>query len=203
MAAPRPPSPTLDDVLIPPSPVRRSPSIVDIFPDCPEFFTNGRPIFAPPPIFPLAPPVVRLPESRGRSRTRSPSPRPFICGNANLFIPPPTLSDYSPTRSYSPSPPPRHRHRCYRRSSRTPSPIRPPYSYPSPQVIITQAPPAPPPPIQIMPAPSPSPVLWPPAPGPSEPVDILTFHYNTNMAYAPTVKSYDVRFPPSRASCSV
>jgi hypothetical protein len=39
--------------------------------------------------------------------------------------------------------------------------------------------------------------MWPPAPIP-EPVDILTFHHNKNMAYAPAAKDYDVRFLLSR-----
>jgi hypothetical protein len=34
---------------------------------------------------------------------------------------------------------------------------------------------------------------WPPAAMPlPEPVDILTFHYNKNMAYAPAPNTYDV-----------
>jgi len=31
-----------------------------------------------------------------------------------------------------------------------------------------------------------------PVPVPQEPADILTFHYNKNMAYAPAAKTYDV-----------
>lgn len=210
MAAPHPPSPTLTDILLapvpapapPPAPPSPSPSIVEVdspvFPDSPQLFpANGPPLFAPPPIFPLAPPVIRLPESRGRSRSRSPRPPYFACGNRPHMLP--TLSDYSPTRSYSPSftPPPSRRRRCYRRPSRsrsrTPSPIRRPYTYPSPQVIITQAPP--PPPVEVhmpsMSPPTPIPMWPPPVPAP-EPVEVLTFHYGTNMAYAPAVKTYDV-----------
>ena len=212
MAAPRPPSPTLTDVLLAalpapvpaPPPVTSAPSIVEVdspvFPDSPQLFPeNGPPLFAPPPLFSFAPPVIRLPESRGRSRSRSPRPPYYPCSRSHML---PTLSDYSPTRSYSPSftPPPSRRRRCYRRPSRsrsrTPSPVRRPYTYPSPQVIITQAPP--PPPVEVhMPSMSPpTPVpLWPPPPAP-EPVEILTFHYGTNMAYAPAVKTYDVRFFP-------
>ncbi|KAH9985845.1 hypothetical protein BJV77DRAFT_965410 [Russula vinacea] len=94
------------------------------------------------------------------------------------------------------TPPPSRRRRCYRRPSRsrsrTPSPIRRPYTYPSPQVIITQAPP--PPPVEVhmpsMSPPTPIPMWPPPVPAP-EPVEVLTFHYGTNMAYAPAVKTYD------------
>lgn len=45
----------------------------------------------------------------------------------------------------------------------------------------------------MMTVPSPSPPPLPPVPMPFDPVDILTFNYNKNMAYAPAAKTYDVR----------
>lgn len=201
-AAPRPSSSaSLDDIYIPPalpSSFPRSPHLIvdSLAPDCNALFTNDPPIFASPPspLYPAPPPpiIIRPPESyvRGRSRSRSPSPSPTpVCGGVHqppiYYFGSPRRSSYSP-ESRSPSPPPRRRRRCSCRRSRSPSPIRRSYS-----PIIIHAPP-----VVTMPSPVPPPMpIWPSTPV-VEPVDILRFHYNKNMAYAPAPKSYDVCPPP-------
>jgi hypothetical protein len=63
---------------------------------------------------------------------------------------------------------------------------------PSMPVVVEVFGPTPPP---VTPAPLPPVQPIPPIPGPLfDPVDVLTFHYNKNMAYAPAAKTYDVRF---------
>ena len=102
----------------------------------------------------------------------------------------------------------------------TPSPERR-YSFhhvplPPPPPIMFAPPPPPQPPIFVRPAspmynppqPAPPPIIisgpscmTPPPPVsplpslPYDPVDIVTFNYNKDMAYAPAAKTYDVRFP--------
>jgi hypothetical protein len=67
--------------------------------------------------------------------------------------------------------------------------------------MIVPAPPQPPLPPLMIPVASPSPPPLPPM-MPFDPVDILTFNYDKNMAYAPAAKTYDVRpsLPPSSPS---
>lgn len=89
------------------------------------------------------------------------------------------------------------------RRSRTPSPcpipIGPTIVSVSPEPGFVVIPPRAPPPPMLGPLPPPSPSLWytrPPSgiwpyQAPKQPVDILTFHYNENMAYAPAAKTYD------------
>ena len=149
--------------------------------------------------------------SHSRSRSRSCSPQscrspslvypPISPCDAPIYVTPPSFYDpgsnaclgYFPGISRSPSPPPRRRRYSYR--SRTPSPVRlSPYPYQAPRIIY----PPPPQPIAPVPCmspmspPPPIPSVWPSAIPPPEPVDILTFHYNNNMAYAPAPKTYDV-----------
>ncbi|KAH9035603.1 hypothetical protein EDB84DRAFT_1269428 [Lactarius hengduanensis] len=139
-------------------------------------------------------------EGRGRSRSRSRSRSP----SRSPRRPPSPVRIYS---RYSRSPSPRRRsrsrsrsssrswRRCRRRSvtppgylntvtyrpgpPRSPSPsytIQPPIILPQQQL-----------PIVVVPQPSPPlPSSW-----YKQPVDILTFHYNKNMAYAPAAKTYD------------
>jgi hypothetical protein len=164
----------------------------------------------------IHPPVVCVEDCRGRSRSRSrssrsrsstPSPHrlPTIiyptrrCGRGSGSSRSPSIRSRSPSprryarrpRSYSPGPP------YIPRPSRSPSPCPIPIIPPGPTII------APPPPrICVVPGPMspPSPSQWCVRP-PSgiwstqvpKPVDILTFHYNKNMAYAPAAKTYDVR----------
>ena len=221
---PLPPSPSLDDLFIPPTPP--SPTTVNISDQCVNFIPDNASLDIFPPIDSLAlayerPPIEVLLRSstpppdgcyvRGRSRSRSPPPRrrrsaspgcrysPIpICGPP-VIITGPSLYDSSPSRSSSPvssrSPSPRRpRRRRYSYRSRTPSPMRRSYTYSPPQIIY----PPPPPPILPVPnyisPPSPiPPITWPPAANPiPEAVDILTFQYNNNMAYAPAAKTYDV-----------
>ena len=215
MAAPLPSSSSssVDEIRTPPVP---APSCIvcplppHIIPECGSFYDD---IFVPPPASPRPPSIIsdmqemrgrsrsRSPRRRSRSRSRSPSPSlgfipgPFY-GNSYIPVPPPIIYDYTPPRSRScspisrsPSPVHRRHRRCYRRSSRSSSRRRRSYS-PAPPIII-HAPPSVTVPSPLL-APSP---MWAPPPAPApEPVDILTFHYNKNMAYAPAAKTYDVRF---------
>jgi hypothetical protein len=224
---PLPPSPSLDDLLVP-----STPSTVNIpVESCADFIPDDASLDIFPPIDPhpptplaYVPPPVQIQPlppfellfpgspladkcySRGRSRSRSPPSRDRSASpgrrhspvRGQVYITVPSLYDtssspsrrsYSPESSRSPSPPPRRRRYSYR--SRTPSPIRPYYA--PPQIIY----PPPPPPIVSLPSLTPPPpipsAMWPPtAMSIPEPVDILTFHYNKNMAYAPAAKTYDV-----------
>ncbi len=224
------PSPSLDDLLVPPIPSATTLSIrdcgdmdgtsVDIFP---PFVPT---VYVPPPPVPALLPETDKGYSRGRSRSlsRSPplsersaspgrlspspySPSPYLpspyCGPIYVNVPPipplDSLYDTGSSLSYCPDylrslSPPRHKRSTYR--SRTPSPISQSCIYTPPQMFYQ------PPPPPILPSLTPPPVppaMWPPAPpAPApvflEPVDILTFHYNKNMAYAPAAKTYEVRF---------
>ena len=130
-----------------------------------------------------------------------PLPRPIHAYDSPTYLAPPSLycpgstsRSYSPESSRSPSPPPRRRRYSYR--SRTPSPISPirRSSYPTiPEVYYVP----PPPPIVNLPNMTPPPPVQPfvyRQETTPEPVDILTYHYNKNMAYAPAAKTYDVCF---------
>jgi hypothetical protein len=80
--------------------------------------------------------------------------------------------------------------------SRTPSLIRHggQHNYISPIMMSPPLPPPPPPPplMHCMSPPLfPPPIMWPPSVMKC-PIDILTFHYNKNMAYAPAAKTYDI-----------
>jgi hypothetical protein len=62
--------------------------------------------------------------------------------------------------------------------------------------MYTPPPPAPPPIIISGPSCMTPPLPVSPLPSlPYDPVDIVTFNYNKDMAYAPAAKTYDVRFP--------
>jgi hypothetical protein len=192
-ATPPPPTSSLDDLFVPPIP-----SIYSI-PDCGSTIGCGFPHIGS--AVPYVPPPVIIPDSldsRGRSRSRSPSPGRIntpspirLCGGP--VYGPPIVCDFSsspsrspsPDSSRSPSPRPRRKRDSYR--SFSPSPIRPSFSY-APPVIIQ-----PPPPIMpsMTPPPPVPPVVWSPTQY-QEPVDILTFKYDKNMAYAPAAKTYDV-----------
>lgn len=230
---PLPPSPSLDDLLVPPippsPPIINDPGLVQCGDFIPMPDDSSLDIF--PPIdstYPYIPPPIDLtfPETpvrcynRGRSRSRSPlsrGPSPIqgpppipihTCGGpmyvggdgsgGPVYMTVPSLYDYGSSRSRSSSPesrspsPPRHKRYSYR--SRTPSPINPSYTYipPMPQIYPV---PVPPPVQPIMPPTPMSPAMWPPAANSiPEAVDILTFNYNNNMAYAPAPKTYDVCF---------
>jgi hypothetical protein len=127
-------------------------------------------IAIPPPI----PPTIILvpePRCRGRSLSRSPS--------------------RSSSRSATPS---RIRgHRCFDRS-RTPSSRRSPSRSRSRSRSRSCSPFIPSPPRCMTPQhyTPPIPCQWPSSVMIKCPVDILTFHYNKNMAYAPASKTYDV-----------
>jgi hypothetical protein len=159
---------------------------------CPISIETPR-ILSPDPFHRYSPPTL-VEQDRGRSRSRSRSPRrlrpPFIFPNLRS----------SPTRiSRS------------RSLSRSPSPIWKRYSRPRPRsyspgdIDIINIPPPSPPPIPIIVQQPPPPQFIPPpswyaAPPsgvwrtvPPQPVDILTFNYNKNMAYVPATKTYDVR----------
>ena len=245
---PLPPSPSLDDIFVPPIP----PTVVSV-PECgnadldfvsddgsldifPPIDLSSPLPYVPPPVPVQSPPLpieFFFPEtpdkcyfgSRGRSRSRSrtapsrdPSASPPRCHSPiracvnPIMVYPPSLYGSSHSRSCtpeslrSPSPPPRRRRYSYR--SRTPSPIRRSYTYTPPQILY------PPPPPPIVPLPNmtqpPPPIIPPfgyrPEPMPiPEPVDILTYHSNKNMAYAPAAKTYDVLclcfFPPPSPPC--
>jgi hypothetical protein len=163
----------------------------------------------PIPPMPMPPPPITLfdePRDRGRSLSRSPSLGPSRSPSGS-FTPPPIRfrehdfldrgrtpsSSRSPSRSRSPFGC-RLRRPCWR-NSRAPTVIE---CFPPP--VSTTIPP-PPPPIRCITPPyfPPPPVSWPP----KIPVDILTFHFNKNMAYAPASKTYDVRFPPPSLSPSL
>jgi hypothetical protein len=155
-----------------------------------------------PPLPIPTPPMIHVDESsRGRSLSRSPTrcfpPPPIRFREHGCFDRGRTPSgSRSPSRSRSPF---CRLRRPYWERSRTPSPSPLPQrhstydsSYAPPPVIIP-----PPPPIRcITPPHFPPPVLWPPPSLAKIPVDILTFHFNKNMAYAPAAKTYEVRFPP-------
>lgn len=166
----------------------------------------------------IHPPIVQIEECRGRSRSRScsssrsssRSPRRL----SPIIIYPNRRRSRGRSRSRSRSrSSSRSWRRCSRRSPRSVSPYIPPPRLPSPipigPTIIT--PPAPRfcvvPPVHPMSGPMspPSPSQWcvrPPSGVWStqvpmkESVDILTFNYNKNMAYAPAAKTYDVRLLP-------
>ena len=172
----------------------------------------------PPPII-IHPPIVQIEECRGRSRSRSSSrsssrsPRRL---SPIIIYPNRRCSGRSCSRSRSRSRSSSRSSRRYRRRSRSISPyIPPPPRLPSESPIPipgpTIIPPAPRfcvvPPVHPMSGPMspPSPSQWcvrPPSGVWStqiptkESVDILTFNYNKNMAYAPAAKTYDVRLLP-------
>jgi hypothetical protein len=234
---PLPPSPSLDDLLIPPiPPITNVPECGDLSPDdasldiFPKIFPPIEPptplAYVPPLPVPVQSPPVPIefffqgmPDKcyvRGRSRSRSRSPpssrshsaspagrrhSPIRACGGPIYITPPSLyypsspsRSCSPDSSRSPSPLPAPRRKRYSYRSRTPSPMRP-YPYSAPQIIY----PPPAPPIVTMPSMTPPTPIRPfvyrqetlPTP---EPVDILTYHYNKNMAYAPAAKTYDVCF---------
>jgi hypothetical protein len=139
------------------------------------------------------PPPILVEEIRGRSRSRSPH-RPICmlpCRRGR--------HDHSRSssrgRSRSRSSSPRWRRRSRSRSfSPPPRVITIPPPSPLPIPIIPPAPPAPAP---IVSPPSwyatPPSGVWPTYNVPKQPVDILTFEYNKNMAYVPATKTYEVR----------
>jgi hypothetical protein len=175
--------------------------------DIPLFDESIRPysgyIIPPPPPAPVE-------EGRGRSRSRSRSPRRLspvrVYGRSRSRHRSRTRS-----RSHSRSSSIRWR-RCAARRRRSDSfftdnlrsrPLRSRSLSPIPAPIICPPQPSQPPIVVVpqapMSPPSPSPwyvgppsVIW-PAQMPKQPVDILTFHYNKNMAYAPAAKTYEVR----------
>lgn len=237
---PLPPSPSLDDLLIPPiPPIIYVPECGDLSPDDAslDIFPKIFPPIEPPSPLAYVPPIPAQVQSppvpiefffppgmmpdkcyvRGRSRSRSRSPpssrghsaspvgrrhSPIRACGGPIYIAPPSLyypgsslsRSCSPDSSRSPSPVPPPRRKRYSYRSRTPSPMRP-YTYSPPQIIY----PPPAPPIVTVPSMTPPPPIRPfvyrqetlPI---AEPVDILTYHYNKNMAYAPAAKTYDVCF---------
>ena len=149
-------------------------------------------------------------QGRGRSRSRSRSPRrlsPVRVYMRSRSRHRSRTPSRSRSRSHSRSSSPRWRRCPFRRPSRSRSPA----SIPAPQLHVPRPPtvvvmpPPPPPPIQVPPMSPPSPSPWyfgPPSSSiwPTQvaipkqlPVDILTFRYDKNMAYAPAAKTYDVR----------
>jgi hypothetical protein len=212
-----------DDSSLPFVPQRDIPLINDSIP----FAGSMMHIFTPPcMVTPPTVPVVE--EARGRSRSRSRSRSHSRSRSSSRSGGPRRLSPVrihvhsrsrhrsrTRSRSRSRSSSPRWR-RCPARRRRSDSPFMDnlgfrPYpsrsSTPIPIPIIQQPPTQPP--IIVVPQgppmspPSPSPwycgppsVVW---QVPKQPVDILTFHYNKNMAYAPAAKTYDVR--PFFLSC--
>jgi hypothetical protein len=161
------PSPPLMNIPIPPIPIPPIPSTIPV---------------SPPPIFP-----VDEFKCRGRSLSRSPTPSlnsPVYPREYCHFLGRTPNSSRSPSRSRSPF----ICGQAYLRA-RTPSPLRQ-SSYVPPPVIIP-----PPPPMRCMTPPHIPPALWSPHSIVKFPVDILTFHFNKNMAYAPAAKTYDVRYP--------
>ena len=177
----------------------------------------------PPPITAQAPPpIVIFEPPRGRSRSRSYSPpfeeftctRPARSSRRYSYVSP----SRSRSRSRTPSPCrySRRRPSSYRPRSVSPS-LERRYSFhvppPPPPMFY---PPLPPPPIFVCPPRTPTPIPPPTViiPGPCmtpqpvspvtglpyEPVDIVTFNYNKDMAYAPAAKTYDVRSFPFHPS---
>lgn len=173
------------------------------------------------PMPPTAPVEVGRGRSRSRShsRSRSRSRSPLRSRSPRRQSPPRVYvtrsRQRSLTRSRSRSSSPRYRDRCSRRRNDSPGCIyidaprrrrsrsrsRSLSPIPAPQIIAQPSQPPifvmPPPPRPISP-PSPSPwytgppsVIW-PSQYQKVPVDILTFHYNKNMAYAPAAKTYEV-----------
>ena len=133
-------------------------------------------------------------EDRGRSLSRSLNRLNPMC-----ILPTPQRVPYyggrSGSRSHSRSLSPRWRRR-FRSQSRSFSPVGRPY-------VINILPSSPPPNPFVQPGPSGvvSPPSWYTAPPsgvwptqvPKQPIDMLTFRYNNNFAYAPAAKTYDVR----------
>ncbi|KAH9980045.1 hypothetical protein BGW80DRAFT_1454588 [Lactifluus volemus] len=193
----------------PPPPI---PFFSDSFSDSDITPSTVNDVNTPPPIMSRPPPpFVMVEESRERGRSLSRSPPPPIQDLRCCYDPisgTPFSTSRSPSRSisrsrsrsFSPIYPLADMHvPYYWRKSRTPSPIRhgglgqP--SYNSPIIMHPPPPPPlaplPPPPMPCMSPPLfPPPVMWPPSVVKC-PVDILTFHYNKNMAYAPAAKTYD------------
>jgi len=200
-----PPSPSLDSVPCPPLPIDDDIFIVSSpFPAADSFPC----MFPPPaPLQPVGPTEIRG-RSTGRSPrgspspspSRSPSPIPIDNFDTCYFSVPPPRARYRRARSFSSS---RSRSRSpFGRRSYAPS-LRP-----SSPVIIPPPPPlptfmAPPTPLPIplsyqpyTPPPIPPSMRW-----SSLPVDILTFHYGDNMAYAPAAPTYEVRSLSSPTPC--
>ena len=152
---------------------------------------------SPPTIVPITdvyPLIGQASENRGRSRSRSPRRLNPNCRDSPSHTP--------SSRSHTPSS--RSRSSCSSGQWRA---RNAPIVIPIPSC---QGPPPPLPPILVYPPEVPSPrsrspspwcvrplsppsVVW-PTQVPKQPVDIVTFHYNKNMAYAPAAKTYDVRF---------
>lgn len=170
---------------------------------------------SPPTIVPITeihPLIVQAPENRGRSRSRSPrrlnpshtpssrshtpsscsrsrSPSRWRASNVSYISPGCPYIITPPSRSSTPCPPgpvPIIIQSCPRYVQPPPPPIMVvPPEVPSPRSSRSSSP-------WCVRPPSPPSVVW-PAQVPKQPVDILTFHYNKNMAYAPAAKTYDVR----------
>ena len=154
--------------------------------------------FYSPPIV-IHPPAPQIPieESRGRNRSRSisrspsRSPTPPGCVRERRCYDRSRSPSRSRSRSRSRSP-----YRPYWHGSRSPSP-RPYIPILPPAPVMT--PPPPPPMMRCLTPPHLAPpMMWPP-PVVKCPVDILTFHNNKSMAYAPAAKTYDVR---TSSACS-
>ncbi|KAI9447253.1 hypothetical protein F5148DRAFT_727492 [Russula earlei] len=128
-----------------------------------------------PPISSRAPTII---EAVGPDYMEVQAPQQFFPFDSDVCFPPP---GFGPIRS-----PPRRRSYARRRSTSPPPPVIvvPPMAPLSPPLQAPQ------PPLTFPVTCSPPPIPWPPSPMPI-PVDILTFHHNKNMAYAPAAATYE------------